>query len=171
MKSSFMLSCAAGALLSGLAAGAACAADAAATAADAVAAPAIQEVVVTAQRREANVQSVPMTIQALSADSIAKLNLSNVEQILRFTPNVVYSAPGAGQGHIAMRGLSTGRAGEQSYATVGNFPNVAVYLDEQSMQFPGRTPDIFLADMQRVEILEGPQGTLFGGGAEAGAIR
>ncbi|MGZ6013377.1 MAG: TonB-dependent receptor plug domain-containing protein, partial [Caulobacteraceae bacterium] len=169
MKSSFMVSCAAGALLSGLAGGAAFAADAADTAA---AAPTgIQEVVVTAQRRDETIQNVPMTVQALSTDTISKLNLTNVEQILRFTPNVVYSAPGAGQGQVSMRGLSTGRAGEQSYATVGNFPNVAIYLDEQSMQFPGRTPDIFLADMQRVEILEGPQGTLFGGGAEAGAIR
>jgi outer membrane receptor protein involved in Fe transport len=171
MKSSFMLSCAAGALLAGLTGGASYAADAAAAATADASSTAIQEVVVTAQRRDETIQNVPMTIQALSSDSISKLNLTTVEQILRFTPNVVYSAPGAGQGHIAMRGLSTGRAGEQSYATVGNFPNVAVYLDEQSMQFPGRTPDIFLADMQRVEILEGPQGTLFGGGAEAGAIR
>ena len=171
MKASFMLSSAAAAILSGLAGHTAYAADATAAAAADTGGTAIQEVVVTAQRRDETIQNVPMTVQALSTDSIQKLNITNVEQILRFTPNVVYSAPGAGQGQIAMRGLSTGRAGEQSYATVGNFPNVAVYLDEQSMQFPGRTPDIYLADMQRVEILEGPQGTLFGGGAEAGAIR
>jgi outer membrane receptor protein involved in Fe transport len=169
MKASFMLSSAAAALLSGLAGHAAYAADATAAAADSN--TTIQEVVVTAQRRDETVQNVPMTVQALTSDAINKLNITNVEQILRFTPNVVYSAPGAGQGQLSMRGLSTGRAGEQSYATVGNFPNVAVYLDEQSMQFPGRTPDIYLADMQRVEVLEGPQGTLFGGGAEAGAIR
>jgi outer membrane receptor protein involved in Fe transport len=165
MKSRFFASCAAGALLGGIAGGTALAAEAT------DGAPAIQEVVVTAQRRDETVQNVPMTVQALSGDAIEKLNLTNVQDILRFTPNVVYSAPGAGQGQLSMRGLSTGRAGEQSYATVGNFPNVAVYLDEQSMQFPGRTPDIYLADMQRVEVLEGPQGTLFGGGAEAGAIR
>jgi outer membrane receptor protein involved in Fe transport len=167
MKSSFLASCAVAALLSGVG-GAAFAADAAA---DASAPNGVEEVVVTAQRRDETVQDVPMTVQALSTDAIAKLNLANVQDILRFTPNVVYSAPGAGQGQLSMRGLSTGRAGEQSYATVGNFPNVAVYLDDQSMQFPGRTPDIYLADMQRVEVLEGPQGTLFGGGAEAGAIR
>ena len=166
MKTSLLVSCATAALLSGLFQGQAFAATADANASDAV-----QEIVVTAQRRTESVQDVPMTVQALSSDAIQKLNVTNVEQILRFTPNVVYSAPGAGQGQLSMRGLSTGRAGEQSYATVGNFPNVAVYLDEQSMQFPGRAPDIYLADMQRVEVLEGPQGTLFGGGAESGAIR
>ncbi|MEI9965407.1 MAG: TonB-dependent receptor plug domain-containing protein [Caulobacteraceae bacterium] len=70
-----------------------------------------------------------------------------------------------------MRGLSNGFRGSQSSATIGNFPNVAIYLDDQSMQFPARNVDIYMADMQRVEVLEGPQGTLFGGGAEAGAIR
>jgi iron complex outermembrane receptor protein len=170
MKTRFLVSCAAGAILSGLAGGASYAADAA-VAADAAPAQAVQEIVVTAQRRDETIQNVPMTVQAISTDAIEKLNITDIEQVLRFTPNVVYSAPGAGQGQLSMRGLSTGRAGEQSYATVGNFPNVAVYLDDQSMQFPGRTPDIYLADMQRVEILEGPQGTLFGGGAEAGAVR
>lgn len=131
----------------------------------------VTDIIVTAQRRDESIQKVPMTVQALTGDSLSKLGLTNVDELLKFTPNVVYSAPGAGQGQIIVRGLSTGRAGEQSFATVGNFPNTAVYLDEQSMQFPGRSPDIFLADMQRVEILEGPQGTLFGGGAQAGAIR
>ena len=70
-----------------------------------------------------------------------------------------------------MRGLSTGFRGNQSSATVGTFPNVAIYLDDQSMQFPARNVDIYMVDMQRVEVLEGPQGTLFGGGAEAGAVR
>ena len=162
MKARYKVSCAVVAILTGLASAAA-AADASSGGVD--------EVVVTAQRRDENIQNVPVTVQAFSGDQIQKLNLTSLEEILRFTPNVVYSAPGAGQGQVFMRGLSTGRAGEQSYATVGNFPNVAVYLDEQSMQFPGRSPDIFLADMQRVEILEGPQGTLFGGGAEAGALR
>ena len=172
MKSKYMLSCAVLAVLSGWA-GAAAAADVAATEAIATA-PAssgVEEVVVTARRRNENVQKVPMTVQAFSGDALSKLSLTNIDDLIKFTPNVTYSAPGAGQGQIVVRGLSTGRAGEQSFATVGNFPNVAVYLDEQSMQFPGRTPDIYLADMQRVEVLEGPQGTLFGGGAEAGAIR
>ena len=53
----------------------------------------------------------------------------------------------------------------------GIFPNVAVYLDEQSAQLPGRNLDIYAADIDRIELLEGPQGTLFGAGAEAGVLR
>ena len=70
-----------------------------------------------------------------------------------------------------MRGLSAGFAGNQSSATIAQFPNVATYLDDQSLTFPARNLDVYFVDMERVEVLEGPQGTLFGGGAEAGAVR
>ncbi len=71
-----------------------------------------------------------------------------------------------------MRGLSSGAsAGSQSTGTIGGFPNVAIYLDDQSGQLPGRNLDIYAADLERIEVLEGPQGTLFGAGAEAGVVR
>ena len=94
-----------------------------------------------------------------------------LDDLLKYTPNVSYGNNGPGQGEIFMRGLSNGFRGNQSTGTVGLYPNVAIYLDEQSMQFPARNVDIYMVDMQRVEVLEGPQGTLFGGGAEAGALR
>ncbi len=53
----------------------------------------------------------------------------------------------------------------------GTYPNVAVYLDEQSAQLPNRNLDVYAADLDRIEILEGPQGTLFGAGAQAGVVR
>jgi outer membrane receptor protein involved in Fe transport len=162
----------------GVWAGAACAAENAAIAA--AAAPAseaaassssVAEVIVTAQRRAESTQTVPMTLQALTGETLQKLNVATLNDLLKFTPNVTFGTNGPGQTSIFMRGLSSGFRGSQSQGTVGNFPNVAIYLDDQSMQFPARAVDVYMADMDRVEVLEGPQGTLFGGGAEAGAVR
>jgi outer membrane receptor protein involved in Fe transport len=131
----------------------------------------IQEIVVTAQRRNESLENVPITIQAITGDTLKQLNVESFDDLLRFTPNVTYSGNGPGTGNIFMRGLSSGGSGNQSQSTTAPFPNVALYLDDQSMQFPARNNDVYLVDMERVEILEGPQGTLFGGGAEAGAVR
>ena len=164
MKAQLKISCAVAAILCG-SGGAAFAADTDSPSAG------VQEVMVTAQRRSENIQKVPMTVQAFSGDSLNRLNVTTISDLIKYTPNVTFGSNGPGQGSVYMRGLSAGGAGNQSSATVGNFPNVAIYLDDQSMQFPGRNVDIYMADMERVEVLEGPQGTLFGGGAEAGALR
>ncbi|HEV7432572.1 MAG TPA: TonB-dependent receptor plug domain-containing protein, partial [Steroidobacteraceae bacterium] len=145
------------------------AADATATGSAAVG---LEEVVVTATRRSENLQDVPITIQAVSGEQLKALNVTGMIELLKYTPNVTYSGNGAaGTGNIFMRGLSSGGSGNQSQSTTGPFPNVALYLDDQSMQFPSRNNDVYLVDLERVEILEGPQGTLFGGGAQAGAVR
>jgi iron complex outermembrane recepter protein len=132
---------------------------------------AVADIVVTAERRSENVQAVPMTLTAITATSIAQQNIETLSDIVKYTPNVTFGGNGAGQGVIFMRGLSAGVQGQQSSATIATFPNVALYLDDQSMQFPGRNVDVYTVDLARVEVLEGPQGTLFGGGAQAGAIR
>jgi outer membrane receptor protein involved in Fe transport len=168
MKTRYLASCALVAILSG-GAGAASAADTAV--ATAISDSAVGEVMVTATRREESVQKVPMTLQAFTGETLQKLNVQTFDDLLKFTPNISFGNNGPGQGEIYMRGLSSGFRGNQSSATVANFPNVAIYLDEESMQFPARNADIYMVDMNRVEVLEGPQGTLFGGGAEAGAIR
>ena len=131
----------------------------------------IEEIVVTAQRRTESVQDVPITIQAVTGDQLKQLNVSTFEDLLKYTPNVTFSGNGPGTGNMFMRGLSAGSAGNQSQSTTAPMPNVALYLDDQSMQFPARNNDVYLVDMERVEVLEGPQGTLFGGGAQAGAVR
>ena len=131
----------------------------------------IQEIVVTAQRRTESIQDVPITIQAMSGETLKELNVTSLDDLLKYTPNVTFSGNGPGTGNIFMRGLSSGGSGNQSQSTTAPFPNVALYLDDQSMQFPARNNDVYMVDMERVEVLEGPQGTLFGGGAEAGAIR
>jgi iron complex outermembrane receptor protein len=131
----------------------------------------IAEIVVTAQRRTENIQDVPITIQALTAETLTQLNVSTFDDFIKYLPNVTQASTGPGQGSIYMRGLSQGSLGVQGEGSVGIFPNVAVYLDEQSAQLPGRNLDVYAADLERIEILEGPQGTLFGAGAEAGVVR
>src|SRR5882762_3160510 len=129
------------------------------------------EVIVTAQHRAESIQDVPITIQAITGDQLGKLSVTTFDDVLKLLPNVTFSANGPGQGNIYMRGLSVGFAGSQSSASINPFPNVATYLDEQSLTFPGRNLDVYMIDMERIEVLEGPQGTLFGGGAEAGVVR
>jgi iron complex outermembrane recepter protein len=143
----------------------------AAAAADTGESEGIQEITVTAQRRVENMQDVPITITALTAETLTQLNVTTFEDYVKFLPNVTVANQGPGQGQIYMRGLATTQDGEQSSGATGSFPNVAVYIDDQSAQLPGRNLDIYAADIERIEVLEGPQGTLFGAGAQAGVIR
>jgi iron complex outermembrane recepter protein len=131
----------------------------------------VTEVVVTAQRRVENMQDVPIAMQALTGQTLQQLNVSNFDDFVKYLPNVSSSSTGPGQTNIYMRGLSVGNQGIQSGGSINGFPNVAVYLDDQSGQLPGRNLDVYAADLERVEVLEGPQGTLFGAGAQAGVIR
>lgn len=131
----------------------------------------IADVVVTAQRRSESIQNVPIAIQALTAETLTQLNVTTFEDYAKYLPNVTSSTTMPGVGQIYMRGLATTEDGAQSSGATGSFPNVAVYLDEQSAQLPGRNLDIYAADMERIEVLEGPQGTLFGAGAQAGVVR
>jgi iron complex outermembrane recepter protein len=156
-----------------LAARAASAADqsAVASANEGAAGDTLAEVTVTAERRTENLQDVPITIQALTADTLSQLNVETFQDMLKYLPNVNIASQGPGQGNIIMRGLGTTTGAIQGSGVVGSFPNVAVYLDDQSGQLPGRNLDIYSVDLERVEVLEGPQGTLFGSGAQAGVLR
>ena len=167
MNSNQKLSYAIAAILSGSAGGLVHAA----AATDTEASDSIQEITVTAQRRTENVQNVPITIQALTAETLTQLSVETFNDYVKYLPNVTAPNNGPGQGNIFMRGLSVGSAGSQSSGSIGGFPNVAIYLDDQSGQLPARNLDIYAADLERIEILEGPQGTLFGAGAQAGVVR
>jgi iron complex outermembrane receptor protein len=167
MNSNQKLSYAIAAILSGSAGGLVHAA----AATDTEASDSIQEITVTAQRRTENIQNVPITIQALTAETLNQLSVTTFNDYVKYLPNVTAPNNGPGQGNIFMRGLSVGSAGSQSSGSIGGFPNVAIYLDDQSGQLPARNLDIYAADLERIEILEGPQGTLFGAGAEAGVVR
>src|SRR5258706_9270735 len=131
----------------------------------------LEEVVVTAQRRTENMQDVPISMQAFTAQALQQLNISTLEDYVKFLPAVTSAANGPGQNEVFMRGLSAGSQASQGSGSTGLWPNVAIYLDNQSGQLPNRNLDIYAIDLNRIEVLEGPQGTLFGAGAEAGAMR
>jgi outer membrane receptor protein involved in Fe transport len=131
----------------------------------------LEEVVVTATRRAENLQDVPIAITALTGTTLRQLNVQTFDDLLRYLPNVTVAANGPGQSEIYMRGLSATQTNNFISAGTGTFPNVAVYLDDQSAQLPGRNLDIYAVDLERIEVLEGPQGTLFGAGAQAGVLR
>ena len=131
----------------------------------------IAEITVTAQRRTENIQDVPISIQALTAETLSQLNIQTFDDYIRYLPNVTSASNGPGQNEVFMRGLSAGSQASQGSGSTGLWPNVAIYLDNQSAQLPNRNLDIYAADLNRIEVLEGPQGTLFGAGAQAGVIR
>jgi outer membrane receptor protein involved in Fe transport len=153
--------------------GASCGAFAAAPASDNadVGPPMLEEITVTAQRRSETMQNVPISMQAFTSETLKQLNVSTFDDYIKFLPNVTTANNGPGQNEVFMRGLSAGSQPSQGSASTGLWPNVAIYLDNQSGQLPNRNLDIYAADLNRIEVLEGPQGTLFGAGAEAGVIR
>src|SRR5450432_1882666 len=158
-------------------AGAACAAANTARAADATATvtdtsnEGLQEITVTANRRSQSMQDVPIAMQAFTAQALEQLNVQTLDDYVKYLPNVTTANNGPGQNEIFMRGLSAGSQPSQGSGSTGIYPNVAIYLDNQSGQLPNRNLDVYAADLNRIEVLEGPQGTLFGAGAEAGVIR
>jgi len=130
-----------------------------------------EEVIVTASRRTEAVQDVPISIQVLTNATLARLNVSTFDDFVPYLPGVTAHGVGPGQNNIYVRGLGSGDGGIQGGGFITSFPNVAVYLDEQSVQLPNRNLDVYTADLERIEVLEGQQGTLFGAGAEAGVLR
>ena len=132
---------------------------------------ALAEVTVTAQRRSERMQDVPIAMQALTAQTLQELHITTFDDYVKYLPNVTAASNGPGQNEVFMRGLSGGSQASQGSGSTGLWPNVAIYLDNQSGQLPNRNLDVYAADMNRIEVLEGPQGTLFGAGAQAGVIR
>jgi iron complex outermembrane recepter protein len=131
----------------------------------------LEEITVTAQRRTESMQDVPISMQAFTSQTLQQLNISTFDDYIKYLPNLTTANNGPGQNEVFMRGLSAGSQASQGSSATGLFPNVAIYLDNQSAQLPNRNLDIYAADLNRIEVLEGPQGTLFGSGAEAGVIR
>ncbi len=132
---------------------------------------AIEEVVVTATKRAVPLQDVPVSVQALTEDAIDDLGIDNFEDYLIQLPGVTAGGSGPGQNTIYIRGLASTTPNLTTAGVAGLAPNVAFYLDEQPLSQPGRNLDVYAADLNRIEVLSGPQGTLFGASSQAGNVR
>ena len=126
----------------------------------------IEEVIVTAQKREANVQDVPMNVQVFDTTKLEELGISNFDDYAMHLTNVTYESTQHGVASVYMRGIYDG-SGNASNA--GN--SASIYFDEQPVTSIGRNLDVYIYDVARIETLAGPQGTLFGANSQAGVWR
>jgi iron complex outermembrane receptor protein len=125
---------------------------------------AIEEIVVTSRKREENLQDIPASIQAIPQETLEKMGVNGIEDYARFIPsvNVVSYQPGSSE--IVFRGINSGGL------DTGQAP-ASLYFDELPLTTTGNQPEVRMIDINRVEALAGPQGSLFGGSAQAGTLR
>nr|WP_298894801.1 TonB-dependent receptor [uncultured Altererythrobacter sp.] len=131
----------------------------------------VPTIVVTAQKRSEDLQDVPISVQAIGEKGLNQLNIDTFEDYLDQLPTVTAGGSGPGQSTIYIRGLASTTPNLTTAGVAGLAPNVALYLDEQPLAQPGRNLDVYAADMARIEVLSGPQGTLFGASSQAGVVR
>ncbi len=149
-----------------------CVAISAAVAASAgVASAEIETVIVTATKRAESAQDVSIALQAVSGDTLRDLGIETFDEYVEYLPNVVSAGNGPGKKEIYIRGSATEQTGVTVSAAQGSAPGVALYVDEQPVSFGGRNLDVYAVDLERIEVLSGPQGTLFGASSQSGNLR
>lgn len=131
----------------------------------------LDEVIVTATKRTTSLQDTAVTVAAIGEQELNQLGVKNFTDYLVQLPGVTAGGAGPGQSTIYIRGLASTTPNLTTAGVAGLAPNVAFYLDEQPLAQPGRNLDVYAADLQRVEVLSGPQGTLFGASSQAGTVR
>lgn len=127
----------------------------------------LEEVIVTATKQTQSLQDVPISIQVMSDKQLQDLQVKGFSDYMLYMPTVSYTSAGPGFGQVYMRGIASGGDGVHS----GSMPSVGVYLDEQPITTINQILDIHVYDIARIEVLSGPQGTLYGQGSQAGTIR
>lgn len=128
----------------------------------------LEEVIVTATKREKSIIEVPLSVSALGEESLKRIAADNFDGFVRQIPGLTHNSNGASNAKFAIRGITTSTGQSNTQAPV------ALYIDELPVLdsfAPLASPDLRLFDINRVEVLRGPQGTLFGSGALGGAIR
>ena len=131
----------------------------------------LEEVLVTATKRTASVQDIPIAVSVLGQKMIEELGITDFTDYVIQLPSVTSGGSGPGQNTIYIRGVASTTPTLTTSGVAGLSPNVALYLDEQPLSQPGRNLDVYVADINRVEVLKGPQGTLFGASSQAGTVR
>jgi iron complex outermembrane recepter protein len=132
-------------------------------------APTLGDIVVTARKQGAeNVQNVPSSIQVLGEQTLQRQQASGFNDYFRQVPSLAAINQGPGQTQIIMRGVTTGRV---THAQPQNKSTTGLYIDDIPVSSGAFNPDLGLFDVSRIEVLRGPQGTLYGAGAMSGAIR
>ncbi len=116
-------------------------------------------------------QDVPLSVSALRESALDEKGISVFEDYLLQLPSVTAGGSGPGTSTIYIRGLASTTPNLTTAGVAGLAPNVSFYLDEQPLAQPGRNLDVYAADMARIEVLAGPQGTLFGASSQAGVVR
>lgn len=124
----------------------------------------LEEIVVTATKRDVPVQDLPMGITALSERQLEESVFRVFQDYAATVPGLSFRGQGTNRNKIAIRGITDG-------ASVLTQPTTGIYLDETPINFTGFDPDIRLVDVSRVEVLRGPQGTLYGAGSVGGTVR
>ncbi|MDP5279526.1 TonB-dependent receptor [Sphingomonas sp. DG1-23] len=127
-----------------------------------------EEIVVTATKRATTIQDVPFSINAQTELDIERANAGTVEDLSRNVAGLAIQNLGPGQSQVSVRGVSAGQVARDQ---PGVKEQVGVYLDESVISLSLFTPDLDLYDLNRVETLRGPQGTLFGSGSVGGTLR
>ena len=128
---------------------------------------AVQEVIVTATKREENLQNVPVSVQALTPAILTQHQVSSSDDYIKLLPSVSFQSFGPGQSQIYFRGLTSGGDGLH----IGSLPATGVYVDEVPLTTIANGVDLHVYDIARVEALSGPQGTLFGASSLSGTLR
>ncbi|NVK57840.1 MAG: TonB-dependent receptor [Alteromonadaceae bacterium] len=131
----------------------------------------IETIEVTATKRTESIQDVPVAVSALSGDALENMGIDNFQDYVEFLPNVVFQGTGPGQNEIYIRGAATTQSSITLSSVQALQPSVAFYLDEMPVSMAGRNLDVYATDVERVEVLPGPQGTLFGASSQAGTVR
>lgn len=128
----------------------------------------VEELVVTARKRDEQLIDVPFSVNALSETKMRERGATNLEDLSRNIAGFTVQNLGPGQSQVAIRGIS---AGQLVRDQPGVKEQVGVYLDESVISLSLFTPDLDLFDLNRLEVLRGPQGTLFGSGSLSGTVR